>query len=247
VIRAVSRKSKAARQIIFLPRWRTCSTFVLVRLPEGETAELAGSVETVPATAPRDRSVDAWGAARAPKTKREEPTVDLLNRGASVAGSELRFNAVRSLICRRGDQKFFSADISSQPLENARLSVKDGRKWKAFWAFVGVENVFGIDARPVLEIRATASRPRPSGRVAAAGGKRSRVAGKRRRNPLESLDSRWKTVWSRKPRTPNMLHLDRPRGRGLVAALHSPSEDGRPSGRPMERGRCGQRPRLQDL
>jgi hypothetical protein len=31
--------------------------------------------------------------------------------------------------------------------------------------------------------------------------------------------------------------------RALIAALHSPSRDGRPSGRPMERGQRGQRPR----
>jgi hypothetical protein len=43
-------------------------------------------MEAVPPIAARNRSVVAWGAARAAKTKREEPSVDFLNRGVSVAG-----------------------------------------------------------------------------------------------------------------------------------------------------------------
>ncbi|MBV9289903.1 MAG: hypothetical protein JO288_19175, partial [Hyphomicrobiales bacterium] len=39
--------------------------------------------------------------------------------------------------------------------------------------------------------------------------------------------------------------LARAEGGELVAALHSSPRDGRPFGRPLERGRRGQRPRLQ--
>ena len=59
------------------------------RPSEGDR-RLAGSVETVPPAARRNRSVGSRRAGRVAKTRREEPVVDHLNCGASVAGSAAR-------------------------------------------------------------------------------------------------------------------------------------------------------------
>ncbi len=148
---------------------------------------MSGSVEAVPPTAPRNRSIDAplWCA---PRTRRQEPIVKLLNRGASVAriATQAGVMAERSRpeMTPQGFEK-----IDSAPGNGMASQTSSPKIW------------YKGPTRPSLHSPLAEWENTSDWRGACLSGI---VAGKWRRKGLKTLISRLEMVWPRKPRTPKI-------------------------------------------
>ena len=113
---------------------------------------MAGSVETIPPAVPRDRSVGLRRAGRLAKTRREEPVVDLLNRGASVAMS-----AARQSVTVRRILKEMALAVTRHREERSDVAIQ--KQFFTLWIASPRVQAPGIAMTNSRRGRAVASRP----------------------------------------------------------------------------------------